>query len=157
MFAGVELDLLECAAYWVRECATCTGARAPAATTELVLTLSDPESWKRVADWSTTDPAVRVTPTANGCILEFTETFAALLQDRTNTAERELVTALLTSLFGITSADLALMLEAVAPRGSKRMLNAFDQNRSPDMLADQPSPAPDRPRAGHSSSARRAR
>ncbi len=135
-FAGVELDLLECVAYWVRECATCTGARALAATTELVLTLSDPESWKRVADWSTADPAVRVTPTANGCILEFTENFVALLQDLTNTAERELVTALLTNLFGIASANLALMLEAVAPYGSKRMLNAFNQNRSPDMLAE---------------------
>ena len=134
-FAGVEPDLLECAAYWVRECATCTGARAPAATTELVLTLSDPESWKGVADWSTTDPAVRVTPTANGCVLEFTETFVALLQDRANSAERELVKALLTSLFGIATGSLASTLEMVAPSGSKRMLNAFDQNRSPDMLA----------------------
>jgi hypothetical protein len=134
--AGVELDLLECAAYWVRECATSTGARALTTTTELVLTLSDPESWKRVAGRSTTGPSVRVTRTTNGYNLEFTETFAALLQDRTNTAERELVTAFLSSLFGITSADLARMLEAVAPRGSKRMLNAFDQNHSPDMLAE---------------------
>jgi hypothetical protein len=135
-FVGVELDLLECVAYWVRECATYTGARAPAATTELVLTLSDPESWKRVSDWSTTDPAVRVTPTANGRVLEFTETFVALLQDLTNTAERELVTTLLANLFGIASANLASTLEAVAPIGPKRMLNAFDQNRSPDMLTE---------------------
>jgi hypothetical protein len=143
--AGVEVDLLECVAYWVRECATRTGALAPAATTELVLTLSDPKSWKRVGDWSTTDPAVRVTPTANGCILDFTETFVALLQGRTNTAERELVAALLANLFGIASANLASTLEAVAALGSKRMLNAFDQGSSPDMLAEH---LP-RPRTGH--------
>jgi hypothetical protein len=79
---------------------------------------------------------VRVTPTTNGCIIEFTETFVALLQDLTNTAERELVTALLTNLFGIASANLASTLEAVVPLGLKRMLNAFNQNRSPDMQAD---------------------
>jgi hypothetical protein len=144
-FAGVELDLLECVAYWVRECATRTDAQAPAATTELVVTLSDPESWKRVGDWSTTDPPVRVTSTANSRILEFTETFVALLRDLTNTAERELVTTLLANFFGIVSPNVASTLEAVAPIGPKRMLNAFDQNRSPDMLAEH---LP-RPRTGH--------
>ena len=134
--AGVELNLLECAAYWVRECAICAGVQAPAATTELVLTLSDPESWKRVGDWSRTDPAVRVAPVASGYTVELTETFVSLLQDIANTAERELVTALLTNLFGVSSADLATALDTVAPSGSKRMLNAFDQSRSPDMLAE---------------------
>ncbi len=135
-FAGVEPNLLECAAYWVRECAARTGARVAAATTEVVLTLSDPELWRKVGDWSKTDPAVRVTPAAGGYTVELTETFVALLQDVTNTAERDLVAVLLTSLFGVASANLASTLDAVAPLGTKRMLNVFSQNRSPDMLAD---------------------
>ena len=135
-FAGVELNLLECAAYWVRECAARTDARAAAATTELVLALSEPELWKRVGDWSKTEPAVRVTPAARGYTFELTETFVALLQDVTNTAERELVAVLLTSLFGVARANLASTLDSVAPLGAKRMLNVFNQSLSPDMLAD---------------------
>jgi hypothetical protein len=42
----------------------------------------------------------------------------------------------LTNLFGTVSTDLGSSLDAVAPLGSKRMINAFDQNRSPDMLAE---------------------
>jgi hypothetical protein len=144
-FVGVELDLLECVAYWVRECAVCAGVRAPAATTELVLTLSEPEPWKRLGEWSTTDPAVRVAATATGCSFEFTETFVALLREATNVAERELVSALLAKVFGIESEDLASALDAIAPLGLKRMLNALDQNSSPDMLAEH---LP-RPRTGH--------
>jgi len=92
--------------------------------------------WRKVGDWSKTDPAVRVTPAAGGYTVELTETFVALLQDVTNTAERDLVAVLLTSLFGVASANLASTLDAVAPLGTKRMLNVFSQNRSPDMLAD---------------------
>jgi hypothetical protein len=133
---GVKLNLAECVAYWVRECATYTGARAPLAAIELVITLSDPEPWKRFGDWSMTDPAVRVTPTATGWIVEFTETFVALLHDRTNTAERELVMALLTNVFGIANTNLISILDAVAPLGSKRMITTFNPESAPDMLAE---------------------
>lgn len=134
-FVGVELTLLECVAYWVRECAYRTDGRATIVTTELTVRLTDPESWRTVHDYSRTDPAVRMARVENGYTLEFTETFVALLQEPANTAERELVTVLLTSLFGAASTDVGPSLDAVAPLGSKRMINAFDQNRAPDMLS----------------------
>ena len=133
--AGIEPNLLECVAYWVRECAIRTGTQIARATTEIVLRLSNPEAWKRVGDWSRSDPAVRVSPSPTGFTLEFTETFIALLQEVENTAERELVSELLVNLFGIAQTDLTPALEEVAPLGSKRMLNAFNQNDAPDMLA----------------------
>ncbi len=134
-FVGVELELLDSVAYWVRECAIRTGARTTAATTELVLSLSEPESWTRLDDCSTTDPPLRVGPAGSGFTLEFTQAFAALLREKMNRAERELVSVLLRSLFGTESDHLASALDKVAPLGSKRMLNAFNQNSSPDMLA----------------------
>lgn len=133
---GVEPTLLECVAYWVRECAYRTGARPRAATTELTVRLIDPGSWRTVHDWSRADPAVRMTRVESGYTLAFTDTFVALLQEAANTAERELVTVLLTSLFGTASTDLGPRLDAVAPLGSKRMINALHQNHAPDMLAE---------------------
>ena len=50
-FVGVELTLLECVAYWVRECAYRTDGRATTATTELTVRLNDPESWRTVNDY----------------------------------------------------------------------------------------------------------
>ncbi|WP_369371732.1 hypothetical protein AB1046_23730 [Promicromonospora sp. Populi] len=144
--ANVELMLLECVAYWVRECAVCTGGRATRAPSEIRLAVSDSDSWKRVGNWSTADPAVRVTAAAHGHTIEFTESFVALLQDATNTAERELVSVLLNSLFGIPEGDLDSMVDMVAPLGPKRMLNVYSQNGSPDMVAEH---LP-RPLTGHS-------
>lgn len=135
-FAGVAPNLLECVAYWVHECATRIGARATGLPTELVLRVSEPEAWRRVRDWSMTGPAVRFSSSASGYSLEFTDTFVALLHEGTNAAERELVTVLLSSLFGIATADLASAVDVVAPLGWKRMLNAFDESGSPDMRAD---------------------
>jgi hypothetical protein len=135
-FVGVEVDLLECVAYWIRECATITGARPNAETTELVLTLSDAESWKRVGQLSRIHPAVRFGSAGNGYSLEFTETFVSLLQEESNAAERELVAILLARVFEIPATDLQISLDTVAPLGSKWMLSAFDQGRSPDMLAE---------------------
>lgn len=134
-FVGVEPELLECVAYWVLECAIRASALPAADITELVLKLSNPEAWKTVGEWSKTEPAVRVAPRLSSYVFEFTETFLALLQEDSNAAERELVAALLADLFGLTAADIALALDAVAPLGPKRMLNAFDQNHSPDMLS----------------------
>lgn len=132
---GVEADLTEAAAYWVWECANHVGVVPTAPTVELVLRLSSPESWRRPSDWSQSDPAVRVSPRTSGLNFEITETFIALLQEADNRAERELVSALLEGLFAIAVADLPEVLDRVAPRGSKRMLNAFDQGRAPDMWA----------------------
>lgn len=132
---GVEPTLLECVAFWVRECANRTGTQVSAATMEITLKLGNPEAWKRIGDWSRSEPAVRVSPGTTGFTLEFTETFVALLQEEKNTAERELVSALLVSLFGIARTELTSALDVVAPLGAKRMLNAFNQNAAPDMLA----------------------
>lgn len=134
--AKAELDLLECVAYWVRECATRMSSLPAAPTSELVLTPSDPKSWQRVGDWSTADPAVRVASDGSSTALEFTETFLALLQETTNVAERELVTILLTCLFQVANHELGSALDTVAPVGEKRMLNAFNQADSPDMMAE---------------------
>ena len=132
---GVEADLVECVAYWVWECANRVGVLPTDPTVEIVLNLSSPESWRRPSGWSQSDPAVRVSPRGSGLTLEVTETFVALLQEGSNLAERELVSVLLDGLFGVAASDLPGTLDRVAPRGSKRMLNAFDQGHAPDMWA----------------------
>ncbi|MBM9460259.1 hypothetical protein JK386_10120 [Nocardioides sp. zg-536] len=143
---GVEANLVECAAYWVWECANRVGVLPADPTVEIVLKLSSPESWRRSSDWSQSDPAVRVSPRAGGFDFEITETFVALLQEGDNVAERELVSALLEGLFAVVVADLPGTLDPVAPSGSKRMLNAFDQSQAPDMWAK----GLPRPLTGHS-------
>lgn len=144
---GVEADLMECAAYWVWECANHAGITPTTdPTVELVLKLSSPESWRRPSDWSHSDPAVRVSPRAHGFNFALTETFVALLQEADNLAERELVSAVLESVFAVAIADLPQVLDRVAPTGAKRMLNAFDQRQAPDMWAK----ALPRPLIGHS-------
>ncbi|BDZ60063.1 hypothetical protein GCM10025872_37200 [Barrientosiimonas endolithica] len=143
---GVEADLVESAAYWVWECANRVGVAPADPSVELVLKLSSPESWHRSSDWSRSDPAVRASPRASGFSVEITETFVALLQEGDNLAERELVSALLVGLFAVTVTDLPEILDRVAPTGSKRMLNTFDQRQAPDMWAK----GLPRPLTGHS-------
>lgn len=143
---GVEADLVECAAYWVWECANHVGVLPNDPTVEIVLKLSSPESWRRPGSWSQSDPAVHVSPRPGGFDFQITETFVALLQEGDNLAERELVSALLEGLFAVAVADLPEVLGRVAPRGSKRMLNAFDQGQAPDMWAK----GLPRPLTGHS-------
>lgn len=144
-FAGVEVNLLECVAFWVRECFIRLEVKAADPKTELVLTLSDLESWKRVRQWSTTHPAVQASPIESGVKLQFTDTFVSLLQHASNKAERALVGVLLADVFGVARLNLDACLDTVIPTGSKRMLTAFDQNGSPDMLAA----ALPRPLTGH--------
>lgn len=135
---GAEPELLEAVAYWVRECWLHPVARAglhTAAATEIVLALSDHESWTRGATPTGNDPAVKVTPTPVGHRIELTPTFAALLQESANNAERELVRLLLVHLFAMEPGGALLALEQVAPLGEKRMLRAFNPNTSPDMRA----------------------
>lgn len=135
--AGIEVDLMECVAYWVSECANHVG-ELPGTdrTIELLLELSSPESWRSPSGRSQTDPAVHITPRPSGFNVEVTETFGALLQDADNRAERELVSVLLESLFDIADDELPEVLDQVAPIGPKRMLNAFDQAKSPDMWGE---------------------
>ncbi|WP_434922975.1 hypothetical protein ACR9WD_06380 [Glutamicibacter sp. PAEs-4] len=133
--AGVELDLLECVAYWVSECSKVAEIQGAFKKPELLIKVENPAAWKKRADWSRTHPAIRLFRNNKGFTLEFTETFEALLQEKSNTAERELVSALLTSLFGTSHAELGSALSEIAPLGAKRMLNTFDQNSNPDMLA----------------------
>ncbi len=134
-FVGVEPDLLDCVAYWVRECSILSGVSMSSDTIELVLALSDSAAWQRVGNWSTTDPAVIMRPIESGYSVEFTETFISLLQDPINVAERELVSELLENMFDATG-DPAGVLDLVAPAGSKRMINVYAQDRDPDMLAE---------------------
>lgn len=142
---GVEADLMECAAYWVWECANRVGVVPTDPIIELVVKLSTPDSWRRSSGWSRSAPAVRVSPCASGFEFEITETFVVLLQEGDNLAERELVSALLVDLFAVAVADLPEVLDQVAPTGSKRMLNAFDQGLAPDMWAK----GLPRPQTGH--------
>ncbi|TSI12868.1 hypothetical protein [Brevibacterium aurantiacum] len=143
---GVEAELMECAAYWVWECANHVDVVPTDPTVELVLKLSSPESWRKPNGWSQSDPAVCVSPRSGGFTFEIAETFVALFQEGDNLAERELVSALLEALFAVAVADLPEVLDRVAPTGSKRMLNAFDQNQAPDMWAK----GLPRPLTGHS-------
>ncbi len=144
---GIEVDLMECAAYWVWECANHVGVvQMTNATAEIVLKLSSPESWRKAGGWSQSDPAVRVAPRAGGFTFEITESFVALLAEKDNLAERELVKKLLGSLFAVAAADLPDVLDRVAPTGSKRMLNVFDRGQAPDMWAK----GLPRPLTGHS-------
>lgn len=132
---GVEVELIECAAYWVWECANRIGLVPPDPTVELVLRLSSPDAWRRQIDQLGSDPATRVSKRVSGLNVELTETFVALLQDEDNLAERELVSVLLQDLFNVKDAALPEALDIVAPVGPKRMLTVFDLGQAPDMLA----------------------
>lgn len=131
---GVEPDLLDCVAYWIRECALQSGLTPERDIAELVLRLTEPDRWRKMSGWSTSEPAVRAIRTDHRLEVEFTETFASLLGRPDNEAERELVAALLTNLFGSVGSTSAL--DQVAPLGEKRLIQVFSQEHSPDMLAD---------------------
>lgn len=138
---GVEMDLVDCVAYWVRECALLTGMPLARDSVEVIVSVANPELWKTVSDRPKAGLPVIVASTDRGCNIELTEAFAALLQEPTNVAERELVSVLCTRVFGMAEADVGATVDLIAPVGNKRMINIFDQNVSPDMLATRlPSP-----------------
>jgi hypothetical protein len=141
---GAELNILEAVAYWVRECVVRAGVKTER-TTEIEVSLGDPDVWRQVRDWTRSQPAVQVFASSTGFRIELSETFVALLQEKTNAAERELVAALLVHLFAVSAHDLERAQNAIAPLGAKRMLTAIDQNSAPEMLA---SSLP-RPLTGH--------
>ncbi|MGJ8720851.1 MAG: hypothetical protein ACSHW9_03295 [Salinibacterium amurskyense] len=135
-FIGAEMDLMDCVAYWVRECMVKTGAKASSKSTNLVLSLSDPEHWRRAAEPTTTEHAVEMVANGNHYRLEFTATFVMKLQESSNIAERDLAAVLLSDLFDVTGDELIAAVDRVAPLGAKRMINLFIQDQSPDMLSE---------------------
>lgn len=135
--AGYEPNLLECVAYWVHECAALTGREPSEPLTELVLKVESPDAWTGDRRVPAFGPAVRITGAGVRLTVQFTRAFPALLQEPSNAAERELADCLLRRLFGLGDAEVSATTDIVAPRGPKRMLTAFDEGGSPDMLADQ--------------------
>lgn len=135
LLPDVAALLLESVSFWVRECIVVAGLTPPALTCHLVLSPGPAEAWTRLRDASNTEQpvlAVHVDGTVN---LRFTDLFVAQLQEETNVAERHLVTTLLTDLFTVDAHDFNALLDVVAPLGPKRMLNAFNENDTPDMRA----------------------
>ncbi|MET3368461.1 UNVERIFIED_CONTAM: hypothetical protein ABIE34_001701 [Jeotgalibacillus campisalis] len=133
---AVELGLLECVAYWIREITNQTGSRPRVQTSEVIVELSDLKSWQVAGDHPRASKVVYTATNEGRHSLLFAETFPALLQSSTNAAEREIVRTLLKCLFCIGDDTELSMLDAVAPIGDKRMLTTFNQEHSPDMKAD---------------------
>lgn len=136
--ADLKATLLECAAYWVREISLTYPIPDQHGPVDLVVKLEDPTAWTRAfAATSQSASATTVVRDGQCIIIELGDTFLALLQETTNSAERELVAVLLVELFGVPVDDLSSRLDSVAPLGAKRMLNVFSQDTTPDMMAAQ--------------------
>lgn len=134
-FLGVEPDLLDCVAYWIRECAILTAAGPSSEVVELTVALTASEAWTMAGTASPKGDAVIVGESERGFVFEFTESFVGQLQQSTNHAERELVGVLLRTVFGTAPDQVQSAVDLVAPLGPKRMMNVFNQDRSPDMLS----------------------
>lgn len=134
-FLGVEPDLLDCVAYWVRECAVVGALRANSAETELKILVEGGDRWKKATGGPFAGPAVNIAPNGDGYDIRLGPAFAAGLQEADNRAEQELVRALLTDVFEVTKGEIESTLQSIAPLGPKRMITIFTQDGSPDMLA----------------------
>lgn len=132
--AELEMELLDCVAYWVRECAL-RGQLTPAEATSLrYLVISDPDAWKTGAAGESTAPPVKAVVGADGSTCyEFTAAFLGLLARDSNEAERELVGVVLSELFRVGDEEIAPLVDRVAPIGAKRMLNAWQVSRYPEL------------------------
>lgn len=118
----IMLELLECTAYWVNECIQ--HLSEPLKLHKLELTLQGGEAFHRSSDvLSTRGPAIRTMSRGYEHSVEFTEQFQKLLSEPHNSAERELVKALLTGVFKAEASPERV--EAIAPLGAKRMLHAM--------------------------------
>ena len=144
--ADLTASLMECVAYWIRECSRARAVSHEADTAQVVVKLEDPAAWTHASTLGPQPtPAVTVIVSGGIMTIELGTNFIALLQQATNSAERELVAAILSELFHVTPDELPGMLDVVAPAGAKRMLNTFNQNVTPDMI---PNALP-RPLLGH--------
>lgn len=129
-------NLIDCVAFWVRECALLANTRPIQTATEITVEIDDIVSWGTLGDPPPEGPAVHFSHESSGkWLLMLTSRFASLLQHPTNAAEGELVNALLTEFLGFPAADAATMMHRVAPPGQKRMITAMSQADRPDMLA----------------------
>lgn len=133
--------LLESVSFWVRECIVRARLTPPALRCHLVVSPGPAEAWTRLADDTTAERPVFSVHADSTINLRFTDLFVARLQEEANVAERHLVAVLLTDLFSVDAPDVNALVEMVAPLGPKRMLNAFNENDTPDMRSER-LPAP---------------
>ena len=133
--AAVGLQLAECVAYWIWECASKLNIQPK--VVEIELYLEHFESWGRYQNQDNLidEDAVRIEPTSRGWGVYFTKAFAKLLREKANSAERELVKVLLKQIFDVHVNGLDKKLDMIAPLGSKRIALALDWNERPDMFA----------------------
>ena len=99
--AAVGLQLAECVAYWIWECVSKLNIQPK--VVEIELYLEHFESWGRYQNQDNLidKDAVRIEPTSRGWGVYFTKAFAKLLREKANSAERELVKALLKQIFDV--------------------------------------------------------
>lgn len=137
----VAVLLLESVAFWVRECMVLGGLTASPRRSHLIVSPGPAVAWARHNASAASEHPV-ITARGEGTLtLRFTDLFAIQLQEESNLAERHLVTALVTTLFDVDTSEVAGLVDLVAPLGSKRMLNAFNENNAPAMRAER-LPAP---------------
>lgn len=134
--AEVVALLLEAVSFWVRECIIRAELTPPTPRCQLVVSPGPAEAWTRLKGVATAEQPILVVHADNTVNLRFTDLFVAQLQEEANVAERHLVEALLRELFSVGAHDVDALLDAVAPLGPKRMLNAFNENDIPDMRAE---------------------
>ena len=133
--------LLESVAFWIRECIVLGGLTPRAPRSHLVLSPGPASTWSRLGDGPTSERPIEASAGSGTVAFRFTDLFVADLQAESNVAERHLVAALLIELFAVDTDDVEALVDVVAPLGSKRMLNAFNENNAPDMRAERlPSP-----------------
>ena len=133
--AAVGLQLAECVAYWIWECVSKLNIQPK--VVEIELYLEHFESWGRYQNQDNLidEDAVRIGPTSRGWGVYFTKAFAKLLREKANSAERELVKALLKHIFDVHVNGLNKKLDMIAPLGSKRIALAPNWNERSDMFA----------------------
>lgn len=127
--------LLETVSFWVRECIVRAGLTPPDLRSHLVVSSGPGAVWTQLKGAATAEQPVLVAHGDTSVSIRFTDLFAAQLQEGSNVAERNLVSALLTSWFAVDAHNVDALLDVVAPQGPKRMLNAFRENDTPDMRA----------------------
>lgn len=133
--------LLEGVAFWIRECIVLGGLTPRARRSHLVVSPGPASTWSRLGDGPTSERPIEASAGSGTIAFRFTDRFVADLQAESNVAERHLVAALLIELFAVDTDDVEALVDVVAPLGSKRMLNAFNENNAPDMRAERlPSP-----------------
>lgn len=134
--AGIGLLLVECVAYWVWECISKLSTK-PKISIEIELYLEHFESWGRYQNQDNLihEDAVRIESTSRGWGVYFTKAFAKFLREKANSAERELVKALLKQIFFVNANDLDKKLDMIAPEGPKRIALVPNWNERPDVFA----------------------